>query len=214
LAVGGGTDAILLFKKGYNVVGNDKDIYLSSVATKKARKEGFDLKIINEDWVNILESSQYNSNEFDFAYILGNSFPNYLFKEEDREISLKGFWRILKSGGVLFFDTRNFDYMLNNRGSILKDPENNFKYNGVCTYLKSDDYKSFPVIIEDQLIHWCSKNYPTKRYGCLDLWPATEERVKEDIRHALGEVDVEIYYDYSKTKPRHYDFVQYKLTKS
>jgi len=214
LAVGGGNDAIFLLEKGYNVVGNDKDVYLSQVATEEAKKKGFSLKINNEDWIDILDSKKYSDDEFDFAYILGNSFPNYLFNKKDREKSLKGFWRILKSKGVLFFDTRNFDYMLDNRGFILKNPENNFRYDGVCTYLKSDIYRCFPTVIEDQLIHWCSKNYLTNQYGCLDLWPVTEERMKAEIKDVLGSsVDVEIYYDYNTMKKDHYDFIQYKLTK-
>lgn len=214
LAVGGGEDAIWLIKKGYSVTGNDKDKYLSLVAMEKAKQSGFSLKINNEDWVNIFNSKIYDDNEFDFAYILGNSFPNYLFNKEDRENSLKGFWRILKSKGVLFFDIRNFDYILDNREFILEDPENNFRYDGVCTYLKSDKYRCFPTAIEDQLIHWCAKDYTTTQYGCLDLWPATEERIKNDIENALGSnVSIEIYYDYKKTKPKHYDFIQYKLTK-
>ncbi|MDD4409738.1 MAG: class I SAM-dependent methyltransferase [Candidatus Pacebacteria bacterium] len=214
LAVGGGEDAMFLIKKGYDVVGNDKDDYLSSVAREKARKNGYSLRINNEDWVNILDSENYDDNEFDFAYILGNSFPNYLFDKEDREKALKGFLRILKPKGVLFFDTRNFDYMLDNKEFILEDPENNFRYDGTCTYLKSEDYRCFPTAIEDQSIHWCSKNYSTSRYGCLDLWPATEGRVRDDIETVLGgKVYVETFYDYGKERPDHYDFIQYKITK-
>ncbi|MDD5014504.1 MAG: class I SAM-dependent methyltransferase [Atribacterota bacterium] len=214
LAVGGGEDALFLAKKGYNITANDVDEYLLSVTEKKAKENGFFLKIIKEDWINILNSKEYSDNEFDFAYILGNSFPNYLFREKDRITSLKGFWRILKPKGILFFDTRNFDYILDNKEFILMNPENNFRYDGTNTYLKNNDYRCFPALIEDQLIHWCVKKYPTKQYGCLNLWPATEERIKKDIKNVFGNMNIEIYYDYKKIRPKHYDFIQYKLTKS
>lgn len=211
LACGGGVDAIFLAKKGYDVTVNDIDEYLLSIAKKRAEENDLSFRVIREDWTKIFNSKKYKDNEFDFAYILGNSFPNYLFLKEDRECALKGFGRILKPGGTLFFDTRNFDYMLENRDFILENSEINFRYNGKNTYLKNDDYRGFPTLIEDQLIHWCVKKISRKKYGCLDLWPATEKRIREDVYNALGSVDIKVYYDYQEKKPKHYDFVQYRV---
>lgn len=215
-AVGGGADTLFLLKKGYKVASNDINDYFIKVIQNKAKKinlplESLDIRI--EDWRNILTSKKYKDEEFDFAFILGNSFPNYFFNKEDREKSLKGFWRTIKPGGVLFFDTRNFDYMLSQKENILKNPEDNFKYIGNNTYLKSEIYKIFPVKIEKDLIHLCAKNIQSRKYGCIDLWPATEDRIRDLINNSIGGFLLEVFYDYKKEKPEHFDFIQYKLTK-
>jgi ubiquinone/menaquinone biosynthesis C-methylase UbiE len=213
LAMGSGEDALYLLKKGYAVALNEVDENFIPVVRKKVGEESIPLDIRIGDWKDIIFSNNFKDNEFNFAYILGNSFPNYFFNEKDREISLKGFWRIIKPRGTLFFDTRNFDYMLNDREYILKDAENNFIYNGSNTYLKNKDYKCFPTKIEDQLIHWCVKDCSTNKYGCIDLWPATEKRIREMIENSIDNFSLEIYYDYQKEKPEHYDFIQYEIVK-
>jgi ubiquinone/menaquinone biosynthesis C-methylase UbiE len=213
LAMGGGEDTICLLKKGCNVISNDVEEYFVPIVEKRARENNVKLEIRIEDWRNILFSNKYKEEEFDFIFILGNSFPCYIYSEEERRICLKGFWKILKSGGTLLFDTRNFDYFINNKEYILKDPENNFRYDGKCSYVNKD-FKFFYTFINNEIVHFCVKCFSKKEYACKDLYLATEERVKKMIKDVLGDVELEIFYDYQKEKPEHYDFVQYKLTKS
>jgi len=213
MATGGGCDTIHLLKKGYNIVSNELVESYIPFVLNRARIEGVNAEIRIEDWRNILYSDKYKDQEFDIVLVLGNSFPTYLLTKEDREKALKGFWRILKSGGTLFFDTRNYDYILNNQETILKDPENNFKYLGNTTYLKNDDYRIIPVLIREDLIHFCVKRFLNNQYDCVDCWVATEGNTKEMIADSLGDISIEVYYDYKKEKPDHYDFVQYKLVK-
>jgi len=213
LAMGNGHGSIFISKMGYNLVSNEVDEYFLSTARKNAEENNVKLEIREDDWDNIYFSHEYKESEFDFIFCLGNSFPTYIYSEEERSTCLKGFWKILKPGGTLLFDARNYDYFINNKDFILKDPENNFRYDGKCTYLKNNDLKFFYTNINDQIVHVCAKCFSTKQYTCMDLYLATEERVKKMIKDVLGDVDLEIFYDYQKEKPEHYDFVQYKLTK-
>ncbi|MFA5169574.1 MAG: class I SAM-dependent methyltransferase [Candidatus Paceibacterota bacterium] len=213
LATGCGCDSIALLKRGYNVISNDVNEFFIPIILGNAKENNVFPQIRIEDWRNFLNSDKYKDEEFDIAFILGNSFPNYLMKKEEREVALRGFWRILKHGGVLFFDTRNYDYILNDREDILKNPEVNFKYLGNTTFIKNNNYKIFPTAIGKEAVHFCVKNILAKQYDCKDLWPATENRVREMIENSVGEVNLEIFYDYNKEKPGHYDFIQYKLTK-
>jgi hypothetical protein len=147
------------------------------------------------------------------VFALGNSFPNYLFKESERERSLKGFWRVLKPGGTLFFDTRNYDYIVGQAAEILKDPEHNYRYSYQTTYTNRD-IAAFPIEITPRKVRLQYKHYAKKRSTYLDLCPATTPGVTNLIKTVLGEgVDLKIYYDYQTAKPEHYDFVQYVLTK-
>ena len=213
LALGGGHDSIFLLKKRYDVVSNEIDNAIISQAIEKAKEEKVSLTIRSVRWKNISDSPEYKSEEFDFVFSLGNSFPNYLLQKEDRKKALTGFWKILKPGGTLLFDARNFDYILQNTEEILKDPEHNFQYKGKTTFLNKDLILGFPTEIEQNKVHFIWKHYKNKKYAELDLWPATIENVTKMINEALGDIKFDIYFDYQKQKPAHYDFVQYVIKK-
>ena len=135
LALGGGQDSIFLIKRGYDVTSNEiEDVYINQ-ATSNAVNENVELNIRKCYWQKMDKSPPYKPEEFDFAFCLGNSFPNYLLNRDDRIKSLQNFWTILKKGGTLLFDSRNFDYMINNKDFILENPEINFKYLGRTTFL-------------------------------------------------------------------------------
>ena len=213
LALGSGHDTIALLKRGFNVVSNEVDKNYLSIAKKRAKKHKVALTVRIENWKNIIRSDKYKNEEFDVVFALGNSFPNYLLFGDDRKESLRGFWQILKPGGTLFFDTRNFDFMLSHKEKIVENPERNFVFKGNTTFLNKDDVRVFPTYISKDKIHLCFKLLPKKQYAHLDVWPATEKDVLSLIGEAIGKANIKIHYDYLDKKPEHYDFVQYELIK-
>lgn len=134
VATGGGQDTVSLIQRGYDVTANEVDELFAARLHAKSEAAKVAPKVLNLDWRDFMASPELGDEEFDVLFALGNSFPNYLFKAEERKIALQGFWRLLKSGGTLFFDTRNYDYMLENADAILEDPERNFDYSYNNTY--------------------------------------------------------------------------------
>jgi len=214
LALGGGHDSIFLLKKGYDVISNEIDNAMINRATERAKQEGVNLTVRNVQWEDIGDSPEYRPEEFEFIFSLGNSFPNYLLQKEDREKSLAGLWKIIKPGGTLLFDARNFDYMIQNAEEILKNPECNFRYKGNTTFLNKDTVFGFPIEISSEKVHFIWKHYKNREYTELDLWPATVDNVTKMIKEVLGDIKFDIYFDYRRQRAAHYDFVQYVLKKS
>lgn len=125
---------------------------------------------------------------------------------------MRGFWKILKPRGTLLFDARNYDYILSDAKDILKDPESNFKYLYETNYL-GKSIVGFPVEITDDRVHFVWKHCIQKQYAELELWPATLSNIHELVKDTLGDVSIEVYFDYQKERPNHYDFAQYVLRK-
>lgn len=213
IALGDGHDSIFLLKKGYNIISNEIEDALLNQVLINARKENTRLAIRRVRWEDIGSSPEYEPEEFDFVFSLGNSFPNYLLRKKDREKSLENLWGILKPGGTLLFDTRNFDYMFQNTEEILKDPEHSFQYKGSTTFLNKDTVRGFPIEITQNKVHFIWKHYKNKKYAELDLWPAIIKNVTRMINDVLGNIKLDIYFDYRRQKPSRYDFVQYVLKK-
>jgi len=202
-----------MIKRGYDVTSNEiEDTYIEQ-AKDKATNENITLNVRKCYWQEIDKSPLYKLGEFDFAFCLGNSFPNYLLNGDDRTKSLQNFWTVLKKGGTLLFDSRNFDYMVENKDSILKKPETNFRYAGKTTFLNKELVHGFPVEITNDVVRFVWKHYGKKAYAEMKLWPATTKNVKKLIQDSIGNIRYEILYDYQKQKPEHYDFVQYLLYK-
>lgn len=213
LSLGYGYDSVHLLKQGYKVISNEIDPLYIPLAQRHAAQVGVKLNIRQEDWRKLAQSPQYQAEEFDVIFNLGNSFPNYLLQPEERQQALAGFWHLLKPGGVLIFDTRHFDYMLENRTAFSRDPIHTFHYAGKNTYLNSKAVQIFPAKIDAEQVHLCWKLDQTKQYAHLTAWPATLERTKRLIREVLPKATLEVLYDYQKIPPRHFDFVQYILQK-
>lgn len=213
IASGGGHDTLYLLERGYDIECNEFDPVFQQQLREKAGAKGLQPKLHAVDWRDFLTTNEFKDGEFDVLFALGNSFPNYLFEAEERHKALKGFWRVLKPGGTLFFDVRNYDYILSQSDDILRDPEQNFRYSYSNTYMNRI-IKGFPVEISPGLVKFLYKHYGNHNWADLDLCPAPAARVLRDITNAVGEgMEIELFYDYRPEKDEDYDFVQFAIRK-
>ena len=122
-AAGTGVDSVLLLEAGFQV----KSVDLSEEMLAEARKErqrragepGFeDWEIGRGDWLdleNVERSVSHPVGGYDAVVCIGNSFahlPDPSSDQADHKRALSNFHKLLKPGGVLVIDHRNYDYIL------------------------------------------------------------------------------------------------------
>lgn len=123
VACGTGVDSMLLLEAGFKVTSTDASYQMLKYALKKRwakRKEpAYDQWEIEEaNWLNLsgdLGRADLPPGGYDAVLCIGNSFPHLLDMNGDKKdmrSALKNFKKVLKPGGILVVDHRNFDAAL------------------------------------------------------------------------------------------------------
>uniref|UniRef100_A0A3P8QLS1 Glycine N-methyltransferase n=1 Tax=Astatotilapia calliptera TaxID=8154 RepID=A0A3P8QLS1_ASTCA len=127
VACGTGIDSIMLVEEGFNLVSvdaSDKMLKYALKARWDRRKEpAFDQWVIEEaNWLTLSEDIQKPGDGFDAVICLGNSFahlPDFkvvllllLGDQSDQKLALRNIASMVRPGGVLIIDHRNYDYIL------------------------------------------------------------------------------------------------------
>jgi len=133
----------------------------------------------------------------------------YLFQKADRLKTLHNFRRILRSGGVLIIDERNYQYMLDKREEILKKQK--FDYSGKFVYC-GDKVHGAPIEISDKKVHMEYTDERTGKKGYLILYPFKRRELLNLLKEA-GFTKIEQYSDYKKGLKNTADFNQYVCIK-
>ncbi|MBI2148059.1 class I SAM-dependent methyltransferase [Candidatus Woesearchaeota archaeon] len=202
-ALGGGYESINLIKNKFQVYSNEIDNDFKNLALINANKNNVILNIKNCDWREL--SKCYNI-QFDALICLGNSFT-YMLKKEDQITALKEMYFLLRKGGILIIDHRNYDYMLNNKKEALI----NFKYSRKYYYC-GELVSGYPIEINNNYVVMEWKHHKKNESYRLKLYPFRAEEMFSLLK-AVGFKKVETYYDFNKEKPEHFDFVQHIAVK-
>lgn len=133
VACGTGIDSIMLLEEGFQVTSVDASDKMLKYALKKRwnrRKETlFDSWVIEEaNWLTLPEDIHKPEKGFDAVICLGNSFahlPDSDGKSTVHKKAISNFHEMLKPGGYLLIDHRNYDYTLDTG----KTPSTNIYYN-------------------------------------------------------------------------------------
>jgi SAM-dependent methyltransferase len=104
-ATGTGFHSVSLAAAGFDVTSVDGSATMLARAATNAARHGIALKPVHADWCRLDEAID---RKFDAVLCLGSSFP-HLFSEHDRRRALAAFFHVLRPGGMLIIDHRNFD---------------------------------------------------------------------------------------------------------
>merc|ERR1712223_1659083 len=134
-ACGTGVDSVMLLEDGFEVVSSDASDKMLKTAYKlrwdRRRETAFDNWIIQEaNWLTLHENmKEYKGDEgFDAIICMGNSFahlPYFSGDQHEQRRAIANFHSLLKPGGVLVIDHRNYDYILEHGNA----PTKNIYYN-------------------------------------------------------------------------------------
>lgn len=120
VACGTGVDSIMLVEEGFRMMSvdaSDKMLKYALQARWERRKEpAFDQWVIEEaNWLTLQDDVQKPDGGFDAVICLGNSFahlPDFKGDQSDQKLALENIASMVKPGGILIIDHRNYDYIL------------------------------------------------------------------------------------------------------
>lgn len=196
LATGDGCDSIYLAQNGFEVVNNEYDPAFRKVAQKNIKKANLDLDTYNYDWREI--ARRFPHGFFDASLCLGNSFC-YLFTREAQKKALDNFKILLRGGGILVVDERNWPYFFKRKDSGAT--KSKFLYCGenVTFNLRKDlgSKLEFEMHYKGEPTGEFITLYPFKRGELLELLEqAGFRRILRYSDYKLGVSDNANYYQY------------------
>jgi len=107
-ACGTGQHAIALAKRGYEMMGADLSEGMIAQARQNAAAEGVDVSFVEAGFGQLASATK---GAFDAVLCLGNSLPHVL-TGEGLAMTLRDWAAVLRPGGMLFIQSRNFDRVL------------------------------------------------------------------------------------------------------
>ncbi len=198
IACGTGYDSIRLVKEGFGVKSCDGSREMIAKAKENAIKQGAKLDLMQCDWRDLV--NRFRDEKFDAVICLGNSFT-HLFSRKERESVMNQLYFLLKKGGILIIDQRNYDYLLSH----------GYKSKHKHVYCG----KTIDVALMHKESNLITFRY-TKRgngYFELDLYPITISEMKELIKQT-GFESIMTYGDFEgKFDPDNTDFIQHVAVK-
>lgn len=203
-ALGIGCESAFLIEKGYTVISNEIDEMFIQIATESSIRQNLALNIINKDW-RLLESKSYIET-FDAIFILGNSLCLLCDIEGIRK-TLQNFYSILKPGGTLIVDERNFHYIVSHKSQILSG---DFRYSGKFIYC-GKLIKGIPIVITkaNVIFGYYKKN---NLLGTLEMYPFKRDELK-GLLLEVGFTLIKEFSDFRPVKNFNADFFIYVASK-
>ena len=224
LGVGGGTELTgileMLKEKNYsieNVEANEVDKEFIKQSSKFFNDEGLKVLIHQANWLDLPLANPPYKHLFDFAFLTGNSLT-YIgggtreYTKKAQQSVVTKFSKLIKEGGYLFIDSRNYDYVK----SLMNLPKEKifqaFTF-GYSIYYHGFPNKIlvFPAYISDTVIVYHYYDIKDKKWGKLDLYPIYQ---KDMIEILSKDFTIEkIYYDFGKGTKEKSLFIQYLCKK-
>lgn len=193
IASGTGYHAITLAQYGFEVTATDGAANMVDQTRENAKHYGVELADIRQvDWREL--DDVYGENKFDALVCLGNALT-HMFEHEARCEALKSMYRVLKPGGLLAVDHRNYDVMLK-EGYSSKH----------AYYYTGDEVDAYPIEISPDAVVF-EYSYPDGEKFHLRMFPLKQEYLTRLLEEA-GFVNVTRYGDFNTPYGEDVDFIQ------
>lgn len=194
IACGTGFHSVILAREGFAVTATDGSPNMIDQTRDNADQHQValaDARVV--DWLNL--DSEFGENRFDALICLGNAFT-HLFEHEARRDALQAMFRVLRPGGMLLIDHRNYDDILENGYSS----KHKFYYTG-------NNANAEPVEINRRLAKF-EYSFANGNKFYLHMYPLKQGYMTHLLEDA-GFVDVTRYGDFQRPYD-HYeaDFIQ------
>lgn len=200
-----GRETIFLSKQGYKMHANsvdrnlDKKLYqnltsrLTTDEQRRLRRSGYDLRLFDQ---------YFGRRRFDLILLIGNVISR-LVEAEERQRIIDQCFKILKPGGILVVDKRNFDKILAHKSEPLTNTYDGFydhgNYGGKYLYC-GQSIRGWPKDINERRVVFEFGN-STDSFGTISMYPLKSEPADE-LKNLLTNrsfiVDVYEDYDYGK----------------
>lgn len=194
VAAGTGFHSVVLAKDGFRVTACDGSANMVEQTLQNAKDHHVELegsRVV--DWLDL--AKVWGENRFDAVICLGNAFT-HLFEHESRRDALAAMYAVLRPGGLIVLDHRNYDSIL--------DEGYNSKH---LYYYTGKGVDARPVIVNRTLCKFRYR-FPSGDEFTLQLYPLRQNYVSYLLEDS-GFVDITRYGDFMRPYD-HYgvDFVQ------
>jgi 2-polyprenyl-3-methyl-5-hydroxy-6-metoxy-1,4-benzoquinol methylase len=128
-ATGIGIETTALIRGGFFVAANEIESSLREVANAYAQRHQVRIpaaRFSHTDWLHLDE--EHDRGAYDIVLVMGNSLC-HLEGMEQLQTAIGQFARLLRPGGALVCDERNFGHIVDNWDTIRPDPWNLFRFN-------------------------------------------------------------------------------------
>ena len=201
----------------HSVEANEVDEEFIKQATKLFKSKKQEVMIHKANWLDLPKAEPSYAHLFDFGFLTGNTLT-YIgggtrgYTKKAQQIVVDKFASLLKKGGYLFIDSRNYDYIK----SLMNLPKEkileNFSF-GYSVYYHGfqKDILAFPAYISDTVVvlHYYDKK--NKKWSKLDLYPIYQKDMIEILSKDF--VIEKVYHDFMEKKKKKSLFVQYLARK-
>jgi SAM-dependent methyltransferase len=193
-----------------SVEANEVDENFIKQAKKLFKKNSQEVVIHKANWVDLPKAEPAYTHVFDFGFLTGNSLT-YIgggtrdYTKRAQQSIVNKFAQLIKKGGYLFIDSRNYDYIRSLMNLPKEEVFENFTFKYSVNY--HGDVLVFPAYISDTVIvlHYYDKK--RKLWSKLDLYPIYQEDMIDILSKDF--VIEKIYYDFGEEKKEKSLFVQY-----
>jgi|ERR1051326_8203559 SAM-dependent methyltransferase len=204
-ALGMGCESMFLIENGFTVISNEINNDLVEIAISSSLKRGVKLNLRQFDWRTI--SRRLPIRSIDAILVLGNSLC-LVRKSEQIRTCLEQFYELLKPGGCLIVDERNFPYIMSAQHEILAG---RFRFSGKYMYCGSDVIGR-PIKISQKLVTFGYFKNSGDLIGTLEMYAFSDGELQR-LLEVSGFRKIKKYYDFKIRPNRDADFFTYTAVK-